>query len=270
MTAVATAPAVERGAARERVVPEKIPFTRILGVELRKMFDTRTGSWLMGSIGVLAVLATTAVVLFTPDDAYTHDDFAAAIGIPMQIILPIIAILTVTSEWTQRTGLATFTLVPGRGRVIAAKLLNTVLLALVAIPTALAIGAVGNLVATGLAGIDPVWDVEAGTMALITLSTTLVMAMGFALGALFRNSAVAIVGFFVWFAVLPGLIEALATYQEWFRDIRPWMDFQYASGVLYGGAPTAEQWAQLGVSSIPWLILPFALGMWLISRSEVK
>ena len=32
------------------------------------MFDTRSGFWLMASIGILAVLATGAVVLFAPDD----------------------------------------------------------------------------------------------------------------------------------------------------------------------------------------------------------
>ena len=39
----------------------------------------------------------------------------------MTIILPMIAILSVTSEWSQRSGLTTFTLVPHRGRVILAK-----------------------------------------------------------------------------------------------------------------------------------------------------
>ena len=39
----------------------------------------------------------------------------------MAVILPVIAVLSVTSEWSQRTGLTTFTFVPGRGRVIAAK-----------------------------------------------------------------------------------------------------------------------------------------------------
>jgi hypothetical protein len=31
---------------------------------------------------------------------------------PMSVILPIIAVLSVTAEWSQRSGLATFTLVP--------------------------------------------------------------------------------------------------------------------------------------------------------------
>jgi len=33
---------------------------------------------------------------------------------------------------------------------------------------------------------------------------------------------------------------------------------------------TAEQWAQIGVSSIPWLVLPLAVGLLTMRRSEVK
>ncbi|MBA3783474.1 MAG: ABC transporter permease, partial [Nocardioides sp.] len=38
-----------------------MPFSRIAGVELRKMFDTRSGFWLLMSIGILALLASGAV-----------------------------------------------------------------------------------------------------------------------------------------------------------------------------------------------------------------
>ena len=90
--------------------PARIPFTRVLWVELTKMFDTRSGFWLMMGIAISAVLATASVIVFAPDNAQTYDNFGAAIGIPMVILLPIIAILSVTSEWSQRSGLTTFTL----------------------------------------------------------------------------------------------------------------------------------------------------------------
>ena len=57
------------------------------------MFDTRSGFWLMASIGITRVLATGAVILFAPDDELDYESFAAAIGFPMAVILPIIAIL---------------------------------------------------------------------------------------------------------------------------------------------------------------------------------
>jgi hypothetical protein len=47
----------------QRVLPrpkriDGIPMGRIVGVELRKMFDTRSGFWLMASIAIAATLAT--------------------------------------------------------------------------------------------------------------------------------------------------------------------------------------------------------------------
>ena len=80
-----------------------------------------SGFWLMASIVITSLLATGAVILFAPDDELTYSTFATAIGFPMAVILPMIAILSVTSEWSQRSGLTTFTLVPHRGRVIGAK-----------------------------------------------------------------------------------------------------------------------------------------------------
>ena len=73
----------------------------------------------------------------------------------MTIVLPVIAILSVTSEWSQRSGLATFTLVPHRERVIAAKAIASIGVAVATIPLALAIGALGNLVGATIRGVDP-------------------------------------------------------------------------------------------------------------------
>ena len=117
-----TAVAVEREVVvpRSRTAPRPIPMSRIVGVELRKMFDTRSGFWLMATIAIGALLATGAVILWAPDDQLTYSTFASAIGFPMSVILPMVAILSVTSEWTQRIGLTTFTLLPSRGRVIGA------------------------------------------------------------------------------------------------------------------------------------------------------
>ena len=81
-----------------------IPTARLIKSELRKMFNTRSGFWMLISIGLLSVLATCAVIIFAPDDEVTYESFATAIGFPMSVILPMIAILGVTSEWSQRTG----------------------------------------------------------------------------------------------------------------------------------------------------------------------
>ena len=247
-----------------------IPFSRLVSVELRKMFDTRSGFWLVASIGILATVATGAVIVFGSDDALTYGTFAAALGIPMTVILPVIAMLSVTSEWSQRTGLATFTFVPRRGRVIAAKAVCALGIGVVAMLVAAAIGAAGNLLGSTIAGVDTVWDLSVLQFTMITLATVLNMFIGFMLGLLVRNSAAAIVAYFVYQFVLSGLTVLLASTQQWFADLQPWVDFNFSQGQLFDVVPSAEQWAQLGVSGLFWLALPLAIGLRLVLRTEVK
>lgn len=255
---------------RARTTPSPIPMSRIVGVELRKMFNTRSGFWLMASIGIAAVLASVATVLFAPDDELTQNAFSAAIGFPMAVILPMVAILSVTSEWTQRSGLTTFTLVPHRGRVIGAKMLATLAVAVVSMTLALVVGALGNVVGSAIAGVDTVWDLSFQQFLLIVLGNALGMLAGFMLGVVLRNSPGAIVGYFLISFVLPALFMVLANAQAWFEDVWPWIDFNSAQGTLFEGSVTATEWAQLGVTGLAWLVIPMAIGLRVLLRSEVK
>ena len=96
-TTAATAPPARSGRDRAGTgaagVRRPIPLRRIVAVEARKSFDTRSGFWLLASIGISALLATAAVLLWAPARELTFDSFAAAIGVPMSILLPIVAIL---------------------------------------------------------------------------------------------------------------------------------------------------------------------------------
>ena len=149
------------------------------------------------------MLATAAVIIWAPDEAITQNTFSTAIGMPLSVVLPIIAILSVTGEYSQRTGLTTYTLVPWRGRVMSAKLVATLLVGVVAMFLALAVGALGNLVGSAITGLDAVWDITLAQFGNIVLANVLGMLMGFMLGVLFRSSAAAIVGYFVYSFVLP-------------------------------------------------------------------
>ncbi len=266
MSAVAVAPEIRS----TRAVPRPIPMTRLVGVELRKMFDTRSGFWLMASIGITALLATGSVILWAPDSELTFATFATAIGFPMAVILPIIAILSVTSEWSQRNGLTTFTMVPHRGRVIASKALASLVVGVVSMGMAAAIGAIGNVVGTAITGTDLVWDVSVQDFALIVLGNVMGMVIGFMLGVLIRNSSAAVVAYLVYSFVLPGAFIILAGLQEWFRDLQPWVDINFASAPLFNGALSSEQWSNLGVASLIWLVLPLIVGLRVVMRSEVK
>lgn len=255
---------------KEGAVRAPIPTGRIVGIELRKMFNTRSGFWMMTSIAILAVLATGSVIIFAPDDALDYSTFASAIGIPMAVILPMIAILSVASEWSQRSGLTTFTLIPHRGRVISAKAIATVVVGVLSMLVAFAIGAVGNVIGAAITGTPRVWDTTLEQMALIVLAQVLGMMVGFMLGVLVRNSPGAIVGYFVYSLVFPTIFGLLASAQSWFRDLQPWVDFNVAQTQLFDGPLTGEQWANLGTSGVIWLLAPLLVGLLMLRRSEVK
>ncbi len=253
-----------------RAETQPIPMSRVVGVEMRKMFDTRSGFWLLASIGITALIATAAVILFAPDGELTYQTFGTAIGFPIAVILPMIAILSVTSEWSQRSGLTTFTLIPHRGRVISAKAICSVVIGVASMLLALVIGALGNVVGTAITGTDTIWNVTATDFSLIVLANVLGLLIGFMLGVVFRNSAGAIVAYFVYSLLLPTVFGMLAAFQDWFKDIQAWVDFNYAQSALFNGSLDTTQWAHLGVSGFIWLIAPLAVGVWLVLRSEVK
>jgi ABC-2 type transport system permease protein len=95
---------------------------RLTRVELRKMIDTRAGFWLLLTVAALTVLAVFLLILV--GDASDHDlrDMLSVAVAPSSVLLPVVGILLVSSEWSQRTALITFTLVPQRPRVLGAKL----------------------------------------------------------------------------------------------------------------------------------------------------
>jgi hypothetical protein len=243
---------------------------RLVGVEQRKSFDTRSGRWLLASLGLAALLTTGAIIAWAPADQLTYSEFTLAIGVPMTIILPIIAVLSVTSEWSQRSGLATFTLVPHRGRVLLAKAVAAVLVTVPATAAAFGVGALGNLAGSALAGVDPVWDQAWVDVGHFALGQTLLLLTGFVLGALIRNSSGAIVAYMLYGFVTPGLLAFLAFNQQWFADARPWVDAKYNQDALLRGVLTGDGWSHLAATSALWLIVPMVFAVMVVLRSEVK
>ena len=270
MTATFISPDTIEAAPARRIV-RPIPTTRLVTIELRKMFNTRSGFWLLVSIGVLSVVATGAVLVFAPDSEIAYENFAAAIGFPMSVILPMIAVLGVTSEWSQRSGLTTFTLVPSRGRIIWAKAFATFVVGVVSMAVAFAVGAVGNLLGSTVMGLDAVWDVSLAAAAQIVLGNLVGMAIGFTLGVVLRNSAAAIVGYFVVSLVLPGVLALLAQVRSWFADLQPWIDWNTTQVALFENeTDTAREWAMLASTTGIWIALPLVIGLLFLRRSEVK
>jgi ABC-type transport system involved in multi-copper enzyme maturation permease subunit len=271
MSTTITLPAATTQAEPARRTAQPIPTTRLVKVELRKMFNTRSGFWMLISIGVLSPISAGSLLVLGLNSDVTYQNFVRASGFPMSVILPIIAILAVTGEWSQRSGLTTFTLVPSRGRVIGAKAIATLLVGLGAVSVAFAVGALGNVAGSALAGVDTAWDISLSMALQMMLYNLVGMAFGFALGVVLRNSAAAIVGYFVASLVMPGILALLAQVRSWFEDLQPWIDWHYTQVALLDSATnTVKEWAMLGSTTMIWIVLPLVIGLLSLRRSEVK
>src|SRR3954470_3292618 len=235
---------------------------RLVTVELRKMVDTRAGFWLQ-----LAMVALTAVVVIARrvfGDGGDHT-FAAVLNVgiqPAAVLLPIVGILLVTSEWSQRTGMITFTLVPVRSRVLGAKLIASLVLALAALVMAVAVVAAGVLVASP--GVDGTWSDVAPLIGQSAVFLTTGMVVGVAFGAVLLASAPAIVAL----SALPITWTAVASLSV-FADAAPWLDTRLALAPLHEEVLSATQWAQAGTALALWMLLPLLIGIWRMTRQEV-
>lgn len=97
---------------------------RLVVVELRKSIDTRSARWLLAVIVLLAAGCST--VASTSDPTLT--EFVGSALIPLPALLPVVAVLAATTDWSQRASLTTFALTPRRTIVLAARAVAAVLL----------------------------------------------------------------------------------------------------------------------------------------------
>jgi ABC-2 type transport system permease protein len=250
----------------------RVPFTRLVQVELRKMFDTRAGRWLLISIAAFTalVLIIQLWVVLAQDMTVTFNDFAGGANIPMTILLPVLGIMSVTSEWSQRTAMVTFTLEASRSRFLAAKFVSTLIVALVAVVIGLALTLVANGLYSAFADNAVTWELGPFRIFCYFLLHVFGMSTGFAFGALFLSTPVAIVVYFVYGFIISSLFEVGASLIDWFKDIRPWIDFSFAQNPIIEADVSGKEWAQLATSGLIWLVLPLAIGVWRVLRAEVK
>ena len=244
-----------------------VPFTRLVYVELRKILDTRAGRWLL--VGIAAVTAVVVGILIFTGSADAHkdlSDFLAATVIPQSILLPLLGILTVTSEWTQRTGLVTFALEPNRTRVGRSKLVSAMLLGLFVLVVAAVLAVVATALCQALRGGDPRWSLDLATLGGVAFAQLLAVVQGVAFGLVLQNTPAAIVSYLV----LPQAWTVVGDMVHGLHGVQPWLDLNTATSPLANASMTAENWAQLAVAAVVWVALPLLAGVVRLRRSEVK
>jgi ABC-2 type transport system permease protein len=235
---------------------------RLTKVELRKMVDTRSGFWLIAAVVGLTLLAVVITVLAGHDDDKTFRHVLSNALQPAGILLPVVGILLVSSEWSQRTALVSFALVPERPRLLVAKLLAGVVLALAATAVAVVLAALG----TALASTDAphVWTLPLGLLLqdIVYVATAMVIGIGF--GAALQSSAPAIVLYFA----LPIAFAALGSIHA-ISGVIDWINSAEALEPLTTEVMSGHQWAQGLVALALWMGLPLAIGLWRLTRGEV-
>jgi ABC-type transport system involved in multi-copper enzyme maturation permease subunit len=236
---------------------------RLVAVELRKMVNTRAGFWLQ--VATVAITLVAVIVRSVVGDAADHT-FASVLDVglkPAAVLLPVAGILLVTSEWSQRTGMITFALVPARSRVLGAKLVASIVLSVAMLAVCVAIVAAGVLVASP--GVDGTWSDVVPLIGQSAVYLTGGMVTGVAFGAILLASAPAIVVLFT----LPTAWAAVASL-SFFADAAPWLDTSRALGPMSQEVLSATQWAHAGTALALWMLLPLLIGAWRISRREVS
>ncbi len=250
-----------------RAAQPAIPILRLVEIELRKMVDTRAGRWLLlGIAGLIAVVLGIVIATAQDGGARSFENLAQVAAFPVSILLPVLGVLAATSEWTQRTVLPTFSLVPARGRILAAKVIASLVLATVATVVAFALGAIASLIAPVAGEVQQDWSLGLGQALEILVYQWLCMLLGVALGTAFLNSALAIVLYFalptIWSGI-SGAFSALRDSQAWLDTGTSWIQ------LLSDGTVDGEQWAKIATTSLLWIVLPLAVGSWRVLRREV-
>jgi ABC-2 type transport system permease protein len=249
-----------------------VPMTRLAKVEFRKALDTRAGRWFAISIVGLVLVVEVIYALVANEGDKDYGDFLGIAGAVLGYFLPILIIMLVTSEASQRNGLVTFTLEPRRPRVVVAKFIAGLALGVSVMIMGAVVAAVGTVIGM-LAGGTPEWSVDGNLLFNgFVLANVIGIFIGFAIAMLLMNTPAAIVGYFAYSLILPIAVGILSALSDGFEKIAPWIEFNTAQMPLFSGdyTPTGEEWAQIAVSGTIWLIIPLAFGIMRLLRIEFK
>lgn len=241
------------------------PMLRLVPVELRKAVDTRAGLWLLVAVAAVQAALVAVAVAWGDPPSRTWSALVVYAQVPVDVLLPVLAVLLVTGEWSQRTALTTFALVPRRERVVAAKAVAVCLIALTGAATGALAGAAGFALATlsgrGTGG----WHLSGVLLAQLLLLACTGMLAGTVFGLLLLRSPPAIVAMYlvpVAWSVLSRMVPGLDTVDQW-------LDLNRAQAPLLVAGLTGGQWARLATAATAWVLLPLALGVRRVRRAEV-
>jgi ABC-2 type transport system permease protein len=175
-----------------------------------KLFTTRT-TWMMLGIGLLgeALFAGLYVGLASLENIGNLDKVATGVGLLLVLML-VLGVLVITTEFRHGTASSTFLAAPRRHRVLVAKLVVTLAIGLLAGLAFVVVNAgLAVPLFSGRGGDLPPASEMVATYAGVVVSLALVGAFGLGIGAIVRNQVGAIIAAIAFFFVLSPLPSLL-------------------------------------------------------------
>lgn len=241
--------------------------TGLIRAELLKLRTTRDLLWSTAAT-LLIVLAAIALTITSPSPGASPLDSGAGVRSVVSaassgsVLMLLVGITAVAGEFRHGTVTATFLVAPDRGRVVAAKLVATMLAGLVVTAAAAALTLAVGL--PWLAAEEVDLAAHAGDVVLALLgsaaATVVAGAIGVGLGALLRNQTTAVVLALVWAVVVESLVVGFVP--ELFR----WLPGGAAAAMT--GMPTTGE--TFGLAGGVALSLGYALAFAATGRSVLR
>ncbi|WP_148061151.1 hypothetical protein [Frondihabitans sp. PhB188] len=229
--------------------------------------DTRASRVLLA---VMVALGVGAALLASQGGARLSE-FVGSASLPLPLLLPIVAVLATTGDWTHRSALTTYALVPHRQTVLGARVLAAIALVLA---TAFAITVLSVSAFLVLHWGD--WTVFDGPALRVSIWSVFAFSLaaalsGVAMGSLLLNTPLAIVvTMVVPIAYDIAVTPRLPVVGEWFSSLgfslwltEPQWTWLSPTDELTGVGPALT-------SLVVWVCLPLLLGAVRQVRREVR
>ena len=254
--------------------PKPVTLGRVVAVEFRKFFHTASLRMLMCACLVLMVamaiglgLGYTTIFQDVESGQPVYVPWlavATVIRLLVQLVFPALIIVPVASEWTTRSVMTTFTLVPQRGLVVRAKAIVATVVTLVGYGLIAGMALLTTWVARLANGIpmDGMWA-DWGEVGCEFTVWFLTMASAFALALLVHNSALSI-------AVVigaPMVLQIVSQLGESLMKVTEWLNLQTSAALAFQGDDATGVW-KLVVATSFWVVLPLVLGALRTLRRE--
>ncbi|GGE93358.1 hypothetical protein [Mycetocola zhadangensis] len=243
-----------------------VPMARLVRVESRKQVNTRAGFGLLLALGILILLLPVPSLWLVEPSGMSFGLFLEAALLPQSILVPVIAIVAATSEWSRRTALVTFALEPRRLRVVGAQLVAVLGIALTVFLAGIVCATVVYSAAILFRGAAHDWTVQPALIAGLALSQVVCMAWGYAVGLLIGTTATAIVAFYL----IPTAWTIAGFVFPVLAGAAGWLDVNRTLEPFLRPGVGASEILPLVTSLAVWVLLPLILGSLRVRRKDIR